>query len=69
MLLIYSNTLTGAFAWSDGMPISRHAVFWMLDCAASFGLCSLTSTLGVGRWTLSACSRKLSELSVFFFPT
>jgi len=38
---------------------SRHAVFWMLDWAASFALCSLTSTLDVGRWTLSVC---------FFFP-
>src|SRR5437870_1141306 len=27
---------------------SRHAVFWMLDWAASFDLWPLTSTLGVG---------------------
>jgi len=38
---------------------SRHAVFWMLDWAASLALCSLTSTLDVGRWTLSV---------FFFFP-
>jgi hypothetical protein len=35
------------------------AIVWMLDWVASFALCSLTSTLDVGRWTLSV---------FFFFP-
>jgi len=39
------------------------ASFWMLDWAASFDLCRLTSTLGVGRSSFAPLERGYGETS------